>query len=377
MRTKAIWAAPLVIGLVACAATAGNPEAYPGGFADTDASDKRGDGNGSTNGGGPGGGSGADAGTSAATPTTSDIVLVHASHNLPAFRVCFDGFTQILPMPDDKVMPNANVVGVDVSAAVHIGTLGVTPSGTGTVDASVLDAAAPEASAIDASPQSGQLYVIEEKLVRGFYPQGTDAEAGPNCGALINVLQSNGYEGHGLYTLKGDAVNPGNFGTQLIVVHGCVPDAALSTTECGAGFTTAGGNLKYDVVTTTASAPGAPSATLVFNSAGMASPALTMPADGTLSMATSFVVPTSDADYDTANVTINLGATQVVQTLAEVQAISSPRDLPAHFFGLSTSFVFFVVGDPKIDATTSPTQALHVLAVPVIDPSTLAAANDQ
>jgi hypothetical protein len=60
-----------------------------------------------------------------------------------------------------------------------------------------------------------------------------------------------------------------------------------------------------------------------------------------------------------------------------VQAISSPRDLPAHFFGLSTSFVFFVVGDPKIDATTSPTQALHVLAVPVIDPSTLAAANDQ
>jgi hypothetical protein len=233
---------------------------------------------------------------------------------------------------------------------------------------------------------------MEEKLVRGFYPQGTDAEAGPNCGAIVKVLQSNGYEGHGLYTLTGAAVQPFNFGTQLIVVHGCKPDATLTVADCGTGFTQGGGNLGYDIVTTTASAtipgqvalvasnraPAAAGATLVFtNAAGTASDPLQMPADGSLSSVASFDLPANDAQYDMANVTINAGGKTYTQTLAQVQALSSPRDLPPHFFGLSTSFVFFVVGDPKIDAMTSPTQALHVLAVPVIDPATLAAANDQ
>jgi hypothetical protein len=390
-----------VLGLAACASVAGNDaQSAFGGPNDT----TRGDGG--DGGGLPGSGTGgADAAATAAEDaggqdkTQSSVVLVHASKNLPAFRACFSGYTQVLPQPDDKVMPNANVVGVDVGAAVHISAIQGVTSGADSADASVLDGAfddaGDDAASADAGSATGQMYVIEEKLIRGFYPQGADAQAGPNCGALVDLLLANNYENHGIYALTGAPLSASDVGTQLIVVRGCLPDPKLTTAECGATFDPASGqhNLHYDIVPTVAApssaqlitfesmnvSPGIAGATLTFTDAmGTPSPAFSVPDMPLLSSVNTVALPAQDSDYGTASFTITpASGTAVKVTLADVQAASSPRDLPSHFWQQPTAFAFFVLGDPNVPAATSPTQALHVLAVPVLDPATFPADTDQ
>lgn len=52
-------------------------------------------------------------------PSASGVVLVHAAA-FPAFRLCFENMPELKPQPDSKIMPQANVVGVEVGSVVRL-----------------------------------------------------------------------------------------------------------------------------------------------------------------------------------------------------------------------------------------------------------------
>ncbi len=383
MRMKlliSLAGAAVAVGVVACSSAGGDSR--------FDTTDGTGGASGNVDGGNgldnPGRGGDADASTVAATPVgAGSVVLVHASRNLPAFRACFAGFTQTLPLPDDKIMPNANVVGVDVGTAVHIGKLDALGSSQADASVAVYDAGEAGASA----PLSGDLSIIEEKLARQFFPQGTDPKTWPNCQALTQVLKQNGYEGHGLYTLTDTPLKtPNDMYATFVIVKGCVPDPVLTTKECGAGFTAAKGNLSFDTLEVTAedgtdfdfkgvtASPAVADGTVLSFYPTNTSTASTTPLPikaSAVSSAVTSTLPTTDTGYTTATFELrdptNMNALLLQQTLAAIQARSAPRDLPAEFFGLRSTFVLFAIGDPAVVDKTAPT-ALHLLAIPVQDP---------
>jgi hypothetical protein len=386
----------------------------------------------------PGAFNGADSGTSDNSPTAgqdgandpsvSGIIAVHASRNLPAFRLCFPQYADRLPLPDDKVMPNANVVGVDIGSAVHIGSFATTPLGSDTsLDGGAAgeggaeggqDAGAtgPSGNTADAGDPTS-IYVIEEKLTRQFYPQGQDASSYPDCAQLVSVLKANGYDGHGLYSISSvNAVDTGIFatgaGVNLLVIEGCLPDPSLTPADCGDSFTTTAGNLRYRIVPSLPvplTSEDAGSNVLNFQamllSQRVKSSIDTMQtvtfsfgqldsvADGGLpgqqvgsltglgTLAPAMPVATyfpasSPSDYDNYGFVLQYGQNTLAQSLAQIQAQSSPRDLPQDFYLLPSNFVVLIVGDPTVQATAAgPGASLHLLAVPVRDPDTLANAD--
>ncbi len=369
----------VALGVVACgSASLSSFDTTNGAGGASDSAD-----GGTGNGLGPGMGGDGDAGVTGSTVSEGSVVLVHASRNLPAFRVCFSGFTQTLPLPDDKIMPNANVVGVDIGTAVHIGKLDTAGTSSGDASVPVYDAGEAGASA----PQSGDLSVIEEKLARQFFPQGTDASTWPNCQELTQVLTQNGYEGHGLYTLKGSALSPNSTLATFVIVKGCVPDAVLTTKECGTTFTAAKGNLSYDTLEVAAqdgtdfdfkgvtASPAVADGTLLYftqKPTNAQASAITL-RSAMVSSSTSIPLPPDTTDYSLSNFELrdpkNLSTVLLTQSLADIQARSAPRELPDSFFALRSTFVLFAIGDPavnKIDPTAST--ALHLLAIPVQDP---------
>ncbi len=360
--------------------------------------------------------------------SVSGIIAIHASRNLPAFRLCFPDQANILPLPDDKLMPNANVVGVDIGAAVHIGSFATTGKGSGAsvgIDGGPYDAGSTApvdggdgggdggdgggdagVKMTDASAPSGDVvHVIEEKLARQFYPQGTDASAWPNCGPLVQVLRQNGYEGHGLYTVQSvDTVGAttltnGAGGVNLIVIEGCSPDPTLDTTACGDTFTPALGNLRYRIVPSlntykpSSVMPGKfPVQTMLLSPRVKASVGAMQTvtftfgrlADNTgaaLPLSSTSPVPVmpkeldfmaADAgDYDSFGFALHYaGDAGLSQSLATIQSQSSPRDLPQSFYLLPSNFVILIVGDPTAPPSAAgPGASLHFLAVPVRDPA--------
>ncbi len=357
-------------------------------------------------------------------PSVSGIIAIHASRNLPAFRLCFPDRSNILPLPDDKLMPNANVVGVDIGAAVHIGSFATTLQGSSAavgIDGGAYDAGstAPEdggdggagdagVKTVDASAPSGDVvHVIEEKLARQFYPQGTDASAWPNCGPLVTVLKQNGYEGHGLYTVQSvdalgaSSLTSGAPGVNLIVIEGCIPDPTLDAKACGDTFSAALGNLRYRIVPALTTYPAASVKPGKFPvQAMLLSPRVKSSVDAMQTVTFTFgrladntgapleldsthPVPTmpkeldfmaADAgDYDSFGFALHYaGDAGLSQSLATIQSQSSPRDLPQSFYLLPSNFVILIVGDPTAPPSAAgPGASLHFLAVPVRDPDTL------
>jgi hypothetical protein len=58
----------------------------------------------------------------------SGVVVLHAAA-FPPFRLCFENYPDLAPQPDTSLMPEANVVGVEVGSMVRLGAL-ATPPGT-------------------------------------------------------------------------------------------------------------------------------------------------------------------------------------------------------------------------------------------------------
>ena len=333
---------------------------------------------------GPDGGvSIADAAAGAFLEATG-IVLVHAAA-FPAFRVCFEGAPGDLPAPSTDLLPESNLVGVDVGTAVRL----------------------------PARPETlGTAFVVPEERLRSLYP--VFGGSGPSCGDVL--------EGVKAYAVNVGVVDADlSRGVHALVLTGCLPqasDAVASVDRCGPDWTAAAGNLKLTTLSLMAYARAGDTRLSV--QLVQLSPALQRMAQGrALGVAfgpleagapTPFVegaVPFGEAvpnppaildyaaadieSYATSGVFVTLGgavddagaplpgdasvARQVVvsQSLAEIQKRSAPRSLPADWFSAASSYVVLSVGDtdPRLQdggADGDPRRALHLLAIPLATP---------
>jgi len=339
------------------------------------------------------GGSFSDAGS--AVPGVSFVeanalVLVHAA-SFPAFRVCFEGAAADLPQPSVDLMPDSNVVGVDVGTVVRL-------------------AARPETL--------GHAYVFPESVLRPLYPAFGGA-SGPSCALLLQ----NG-------SISKSAVDVGvvtadvSSGVHALVLTGCRAasiDPVASKNRCGAGWNAATGNLSLTTLSLTAYARLGEtrlpvqlvqlSPALEMRAAGRAlglafgaldgGAAGAIPApfvEGAVPFGVAVPNPPAVLDYAaadlgsyaTSGIFVTLGGavddagmptggdagareTLVVQSLADIQKRSSPRSLPPDWFAAASSYVVLSVGDtdPRLSdggRDDDPRRALHLLAVPLATP---------
>lgn len=325
-------------------------------------------------------------------PVDNAVILVHAAKS-QAFRLCFESELDRRPQPDSQVMPEANVVGVEVGGAVRLGPLRGAP---------------------------GTVYLFEEPLIRALYPAYGGAGAGPTC---RDLLQS-----PNLDSLKSDLGRVDtnlSSGVHLLAVRGCSGDSALrkySVAECGAGWTSAKGNLSVTAITLRGAlrplpgvlpaqvvnlslplengragrdvhvtfgdlvAPAAPQAPIAVN------PMLF--GDGTPMTPASLAYDPMDASiYASVGVRVRYvpkaaggadagaGTTVLDETLAQIQKQSSPRDVPPSYYAAASNYALLLLGDPNAKlpdggVDKDERRNLHILAVPVIAPKNDAGTDD-
>jgi hypothetical protein len=318
------------------------------------------------------------------------IVLVHAA-SFPAFRICFSGAPEDLPQPSTELMPESNVVGVDVGTAVRLPAR---------------------------SDMLGDAFAFPESLLRGFYP--TFGGSGPTCSQLLTASGTKD-----IAVPVGKVTEDLSRGVHAIILGGCRAtsiDPMASADRCGADWDATKGNLKLTTLSL-----------MAYSRAGQTrlavqlvqlSPALQRRAEGRVfglafgsldaSAPPPFVegavpfgkaVPNPPAildysatdlqSYGTSGVFVTLGgavdeagapipgeagvdasaAREVVlsQSLAEIQKRSSPRSLPPDWFSFASSYVVLSVGDtdPRLcdgGRDDDPRRALHLLAIPLATP---------
>lgn len=337
------------------------------------------------------GGVAADAGTGI---EANAVVLVHAA-SFPAFRLCFENAGSEQPQPSLDLMPESNVVGVEVGTALRL----------------------PPRSEI-----LGKAFVFAEATLRPLY---TATGAGPTCTQLLGAAGT-----------KSAAIAVGEVtaslarGVNALVLAGCrkqAEDPTASAARCGDDWTAAEGNLALHTVPLPAYGRLDPSKlpvqllqlspSLDRSAAGRAvgiavgpldagaasspvplvegaapfgvpvpSPPVQLPyAPADLAaFASTGVFVTLGGPVDEAGApvttTTDAGAREIVlaQSLADIQRRSSPRSVPPEWFATASSFVVLSVGDLDPRAADGgpdgdPRRALHLLAIPLSTPDAGAA----
>ena len=316
------------------------------------------------------------------TPVDNAVILVHAA-KAQSFRLCFEKEGDRLPQPDSQVMPEANVVGVEVGSAVRLGPLRGAP---------------------------GKVLLFDEPLIRVFYP----AFGGPGSGATCDQLIANPKLG-ALAVNLGAVTTDLSKGVHLLVVKGCQGDTQLrtfSTAECGADWTSAKGNLRVQEITlpgakrpsegilpaqvVNLSQPlegirGSRNLVVSFGDLGMASGQQVVVTNPPLfptkeqNSAAQLAYTSSDiAIYETVGFRVSLvdpsgggdgGARTVVldESLARIQKLSSPRDVPPSYYSAASNYALLLLGDPEAKLPdggpdNDDRRNIHLLAVPVIEP---------
>lgn len=367
-----------VFAVVSCSATSDSAGAFGDGSADGQSRD---------------GDSFPDAG--APLLSVNGVVLVHAA-SFPAFRICFEGTKEELPLPSTDVMPESNVVGVEVGTAVRL----------------------PPLSTAGARPL-GRAFVFPELALRGLYPTFGGFGAGPTC---ATVLQSHAADA----TEVGEISSDLSSGLHALILQGCRPlagDPQATTARCGDDWQASTGNLRLKALKLTAymrrpEAPGFPVQIVqlspglerrragrslglafgVLDREGGAPPApfiqgnvpfgtpvpdppaqLDYAASDLESYATSGVFVTLGKALDDAGAEIDggleAGTGEVVlsQSLEDIQRRSASRSLPPDWFAAASSYVVLSIGDtdPRF-ADGGPDKderrALHLLAIPLAAP---------
>ena len=315
-------------------------------------------------------------------PVDNAVILVHAAKS-QSFRLCFKNESELdrRPQPDSQVMPEANVVGVEVGSAVRLGPLKGAP---------------------------GEIFLFDEPLIRAVYPQ-FGGNVGPTCRNLLSGSNPLSKIAVSLGTIDKDL----STGVHLLVVRGCPGNGPLdkhSVAECGASWNATSGNLGVsevelhgayrptngtlpaqvvnlsqplegaragrDVVITFGDlvAPDAKVEKVASNPQLFGSAAPLEPAQLTY--------PTSDqAIYATSGFRVQLaapgdgsaGKKVLEQTLQAIQNLSSPRDLPPSYYATASNYALLMLGDPDAKladggADSDERRNLHFLAVAVVNP---------
>jgi hypothetical protein len=325
---------------------------------------------------------GADTGL---VPVDNAVILVHAAKS-QSFRLCFENESDRRPQPDSEVMPQANVVGVEVGAAVRLGPLRGAP---------------------------GMVFLFEEPLIRAFYPAFGGAGQGPTCKNLLENMN--------LQTLAqplGRIDADLSRGVHLLVVRGCSSDSLgllkRTVAECGSDWTAKAGNLSVKDITLFGATrpspgvlpaqvvnlsqpvegargtrrlvigfgdlvtPGAAQATVAINPMVFGSAQPPQPAslgydatDTAIYASVGFRVslePKAGAGPDGGATT-----TLLEESLARIQKLSSPRDVPTTYYAAASNYALLLLGDPNAKlpdggVDSDDRRNLHILAVPVIEP---------
>jgi hypothetical protein len=316
-------------------------------------------------------------------PVDNAVILVHAAKS-QSFRLCFEKEPDRRPQPDSDVMPEANVVGVEVGAAVRLGPLSGAP---------------------------GMVYLFDEPLIRAFYPAFGGAGQGPTCKNLL-ADPSLSQIAQPLGTITTDL----SHGVHLVVVRGCPRDTTTvkhSVTECGASWTSGAGNLGVAEITLAGAqrpSPGLLPAQVVnlsqplegargtksvvvsfgdlLTAGAPVTPVATNPpvfgnADPSLPASLSYDA-NDQAIYASFGFRVSLQAasgqpagstTLLDESLARIQSLSSPRDVPPSYYAAASNYALLLLGDPNAKLADGGVDSddrrnLHFLAVPVIEPKT-------
>jgi hypothetical protein len=311
-------------------------------------------------------------------PAASGLVVVHAAGNIPAFRLCFgkSGVAgNLLPLPDRELMPQSNVVGVEVGSAVRMKPLadvGLTLASNG------------------GTPHT--VYAIPERYLRP--PQ---RPANTPCAALICPgLGGDCLDANQFYTLPALPPATYDFGVHLLVLSGCVAGSGDVAT-CGADFNASNGNAKVESLQLQAYTHTKPedfvvqiaqlSTPLAGQKIGIAFGGLGSPTTpinvtstfGAISPAAPLTLsfPRSDpAVYANQGFKVDVPGLSISESLASIQALSVPDTLPNDFYATRTSFAMLLLGNPADTApnggpstpTTDPGRVLHFIGVPVGTP---------
>jgi hypothetical protein len=270
---------------------------------------------------------------------------------------------------------------------------------------------------IDPLKAPGKIYVINEKAIRSTAGDPTAVK----CGTLLgsgsqSLVLDNDY--HVANTISEPL---GNGRVHVLAITGCGSKAFLNSLgakedNCGEGTTrpwnTTSGNLEARVIALSTSPVGATKSTLPVQLLHVA-PALEAQL-GTATLDITFgdlrsagAVPQSVASKPkllatSPAVTLNVdqsneavygnygfriglreadGTTKLTseQSLAAVQDLSSPNEVPTTYFQTPSSYALLLLGDPRVSATldggaSNPDRRyVHLLAVPVLDPSQITA----
>lgn len=329
------------------------------------------------------------------TPDNSKgVILVHASPNLPAFRLCFGKLSggslvstpvssALRPLPDRALMPDSNVVGVEIGSAVRLSPLGQADVGVLSDDRVF---AIPEA---DVRPGGGADLPCSQRICPTSFSSTCLAKDPP-------VVGQRGY--YDLGQLPPRAVQDN---IQLLVLHGCVPGAAdAGLASCGAGYNPTTGNMKLSVLPLTAYTTLTHSQFFVQvaqlsdvavgtalsvrygelgNAASMQDIALSgnfgqiapsgFPENFTLDRSASGI-------YASRGFRISVGSQIFTKSLAEIQLVTAPQALPEALYASTSNFVVLLLGDPSLSnlegsalsSMTEPGLLLHLLVVPVGQP---------
>jgi hypothetical protein len=319
----------------------------------------------------------------------SGVVILHAAA-FPSFRLCFENYPELAPQPDTALMPAANVVGVEVGSVIRIGALESPP---------------------------GKVYVIDQREVRAT--PGDPLER--KCGALMG---DRSFGVNHKYQVAGEITTPlGVENVDVLAITGCgggawLNELGISSSDCSDWDPTAG-SLRARTVpllptnaATDTSLPVqvvhmapllestrdpntaievtfgaiAPNGGLPLGQRVASSPPL-FEAGAPTTLA---VDQTDEAFFGSRGFRIALRSTAlegdgepvatffVDQSLAEVQALSSPLTVPTTYYRTASNYALLLLGDPRIERTytdggANPTydarRAVHLLAVPVKEAS--------
>jgi hypothetical protein len=292
-----------------------------------------------------------DGGSTTAFGRSTALHLLHASYDLPAVRVCFEGAGALPALPRSNVMPNSNVPGLDVGRVVRIGNIATIP---------VLS-------------QKPKVHLFVESAIR------SNADAA--CSALL--ADPGLKKGEQRFEATFDDASIDSTGPLVLVIEGCA-NAATPQAKC----TPAGGKtreLSVRAVGLPAPVPAAAS-TLRWLPVNVA-PELSA-AEVWFGVSRTDATPRASANWgQTGPVQLspfdrsNLGnfATHLFgvradaselaqQSMADTQDLSLPGTVPSEFYVPEASMALFVVGFKSgADAAADPARSLHVLAVPIAE----------
>jgi hypothetical protein len=332
---------------------------------------------------------GSDAGQGA--PTGSGLVIVHSAA-FPSFRLCFSKHPDLRPQPDSTVMPEANVVGVEVGSAVRIN--GMTNPGT--------------------------VYVIHRKLA-ALTIGGPDE---PTCGQLICTSGPKCLEENSQYWRAGELADSlGKERVDALAITGCGgsgvlfnikgfdpvdPNKGFDSANCGAGWDSLKGNLQSRVLQLTPTNSTANDSTLPIQVMHVTEWLDNAKKTGTLEVTfgkfsqddkplsdlvqsnpplfkpgtqkTLAVNQKDEALYGQSGFRIAIRNSPTVfyadQSLATIQELSAPSDVPSQYYKAATNYALLLLGDPNMKPSNNGNpnpnyderRAVHLLAVPILEP---------